>query len=183
MIHLNRREKRFGIAMASILAVWAVYGYGVRPARQRIATLQRVIPEKQNDLALLRDGSAQYRALQQAFETTQRQLARQDERFELLPFLETLITDQRLDEHLVNMKPDPAPSPAGYAETSVTVEFKGVRLRPLLAFLEAVETADAVVRIASLHLRRESDQSPTLAATIRITSPRPFADSFAANTY
>lgn len=177
MVHLTQREKRLGMAMAAVIAVWAVYGLAVKPAQERIATLQRVIPEKQADLSRLQEAGAQYIALQQDVQAAQTRIARQDESFELTPFLEGLISRHQLDTHLAHMDSESAPSQAGYAETAVTIEFEAITLRQLLVFLEAVENSDAVTRIASLQVRQDRTQEGTLAATVRIVNPRRQANS------
>lgn len=176
MMHLTRREKRLAIGMAAVIVVWAVYGVAVRPAQERISTLQRVIPEKQNDLEHLQEAAAQYLSLRRDVQTVRTRIAQQDGSFELMPFLESLIARHQLDEHLVKMDSDPMSSQSGFAETAVTIELKTVGLRQLLAFLETVENTDAVIHIAGLQIRQDHSQEGTLAATVRIVSPRPQTD-------
>ena len=177
MIHLTRRESRLAIGMVAVIVVWAVYGFAVKPAQDRITTLQRVIPEKQSDLESLQETSVQYLALAREVQSIQTRITQQDESFELLPFLESLTERQRLGEHLVKMEPATVSTQAGYAETVATIELEAVTLRQLMAFIEAVESADVVARISDLHIRQDRTAEGTLAATLRIVSPRPQAKS------
>lgn len=173
MIHLNRREKRLAIGMAAVVAVWAIYGYGIRPTQERIATLERVIPERQSELEQLRDMSDKYSALQRRFEATRTRLAQQNPTFELLPFLETLIERHKLTAHVHGMKQDlPVESRGPYAETSVAINLEGISLAQLVRFLEAVDTAEVVAQIGSLHVHKSRTNEGTLASNIQIVSPR-----------
>ncbi len=47
MIHLNRNEQRTAAISILVLAIWAVYGFVIKPVISRTATLHRVIPQKQ----------------------------------------------------------------------------------------------------------------------------------------
>lgn len=182
MIHLNRREKRLAIGMAVVVAVWAVYGYAIRPTQERIATLERVIPEKQSELEQLRDMSDKYIVLQRRFEAIRTRLVQQDPTFELLPFLENLIERHELTVHLQGMKQDlSVESRAPYAETSVAIDLEGISLAQLVRFLEALDTADIVAQIGSLHIHKSRTNEGTLASKIQIVSPRLAPNAVAAD--
>lgn len=157
--------------MTAFVAVWAVYGFAIKPTQDRIRTLERIIPDKQSELKQLRAGSAEYLALRHACERLQRRLAEQDPSFELLGFLETLIERHQLAEHVATMKPDPVPSQSPYAETSVTIELKSVSLGQLVRFLDAVENAEIVARIGTLHIRKDRAAEGKLASTMQIVAP------------
>ncbi|MBN1361754.1 MAG: type II secretion system protein M [Sedimentisphaerales bacterium] len=172
-----------GIGALAIIAVWALYGFAIKPTQERIRTLERIIPDKQTELAQLRDKSAEYLTLRREFEDIQRRIADQDPTFELLSFLESLIARHRLDAHLGGMKGDPAPAQPGYAETSVTIELKGVSLAQLVRFLAAVESAEVVARVDTLHIRKDPNNSALLASTIQIVNPRPTPTTASAGSF
>ncbi len=166
--------------MAAVIVVWALYGFAVKPAQERIHTLERIIPEKQSELEQLRSRSAEYLALQQEFESIQARIADQDPEFELLPFLEALIEQHQLTER-GSMKQDATPSQQGYAETSVTIELKDVSLAQIVRFLADVERSHVVAQVGTLHIRKDPTHENMLASTVQIVSPRPAAGAVAAD--
>ncbi len=47
-----------------------------------------------------------------------------------------------------------------------------IALKQLISFLTAVETTDAVVRVGSLHIRKDATNDALLDSTVEIYSPR-----------
>jgi type II secretory pathway component PulM len=172
MVNLTRREKKLGIGVTAVVVVWAVYGLAIEPAQDRIRLLERIIPQKQNELVEVQAKSAEYAALRSEFEDIQARIAQQDPAFELLPFLESLVERHRLGEHVVTMEQDPLQPQEGYAETSVTIDLKGVSLSQLVDFLNAIESSPVVAQVGSLHIRKDLTDEGTLASTMQIVSPR-----------
>lgn len=172
MLHLTGRERTLAISMTAVVAAWAVYGFAVKPAQDRIRTLERVIPEKQSELAEVRAKSAEYTALREEFESIQARITRQDPAFELLPFLESLIEQHKLAGHVLTMRQDALQPQPGYTETSVTIDLRGVSLRQLVNFLDAVENSGVVAQIGSLHVQKNRSETTLLDSTLQICSPR-----------
>ena len=139
--------------MIAVATVLAVYGFAIEPMRDRIETLQRIIPEKQSELREIQASSAKYIALRRARQSVEARISAQDSDFQLLPFLESLIERHGLTRRVVTMEPDTLPAQRGYSETIVKVGFEGITLRQLVAFLEAVETSGVIAQIGSLHIR------------------------------
>jgi len=172
MIQLTRRERRFGIGMMAVGAVWALYGLAIEPMRDRIHTLQRVIPEKQNELREVQASSAKYLALRQEVENVQARMAEQDPNFQLQPFLLSLIEQHQLSSHMAVMERNTRPSQPGYSETVVEIGLEGITLRQLVEFLRAVETSGVMARIGGLEVRKDASNTTGLNATVQIHSTR-----------
>ena len=96
MMQITKREWLLSVGLTVVLAAWALYALAIRPASDRIRTLQRVIPEKQAELRELQAKSTQYMALRNEFAHARTQMASQEPDFQLLPFLETLIDRHKL---------------------------------------------------------------------------------------
>ena len=109
------------IGMVAVGIVWALYGFVIEPTRNRIETLQRLIPEKQDELRSIQVRSAEYLALRRANEDLEARIGRQDADFQLLPFLESLIEQHQLTENLITMEPETLPAQHGYSETVVEI--------------------------------------------------------------
>jgi type II secretory pathway component PulM len=172
MIPVTRRERLLALGLAAVIAVWALYALALKPARERIRTLQRVIPEKQAQLRDLHAQSVEYLALQKAAQELQAKLAAQDVNFQLSRFLETMAQQHRLTSHVVTMQEDTMQSGPGYSETVVTMELHEISLKQLVDFLVAVESSPAVIQVGSLHIRKDPTNEALLDITIGIYSPR-----------
>jgi len=171
MIQITRRERLLAIGAAAVIAVWAVNALALKPARERIRTLQRVLPEKQAQLRDLQAKSAAYRALQRRFQQLQTKLASQSANFELLPFLEKMIDQHRLTRH-ATMQPETTQPRPDYTQVVVSVEVREVSLEQLVDFLVAVESSEAVVQIGSLHIQKNPVNEMLVDSTVGIYSPQ-----------
>jgi len=182
MIQLTRRERRLGISVAAALAVWGIYALAIGPMRDRIQLLSRVLPEKQEELRELRTRSNEYLALHRAFADEQEQVRQQDPDFQLLPFLESLAKQHQLNTYLVTMEQQEAPgSQLGHSKTLVEIGLKGIPLRHLIGFLRAIEDSSIAAQVASLHVRKQTENHLQLDATLQIYSPKAQDDTGAAD--
>lgn len=179
MIHLTRRERRWGIAVAVAVMVWGTYAVAIKPMRDRIERLNRILPEKRAELRELQARSVEYLASIREIETVQERMAQQAPDFQLLPFLESLTERQNLTVATMQQT-DASPSRPGYSETVVEIGVEGITLSQLVGLLEAIEDSEAVTQIGSLHIRKRNQDAPRLDATIQIGSPRISPDAFVA---
>ncbi|MCL5279392.1 MAG: type II secretion system protein GspM [Planctomycetes bacterium] len=95
MIQVTPRERLLSIGLIIVLGAWGLYALAVRPACDRIHTLQRILPEKQAQLRQLQAQSAQYAMLRSELARQQTEVAPPGPDFQLLPFLETLVEQHK----------------------------------------------------------------------------------------
>ncbi len=172
MMQISKRERFLAVGLTGVGAILALYALAIRPARDRIHTLERVIPEKQAQLRDLQAKSAQYTGLRNELAQAKTHLASQDPDFELLPFLETTIDRHQLAKHIVKMEPDTLQPQADSAEVVVTIELREISLKQLVDFLSDVQTSESAVRIGSLHISKNAKNDTLLDSTIGICSPK-----------
>jgi type II secretory pathway component PulM len=172
MAQITSRERLLAAGLIAVVAVWALYSLAVRPACDRVRTLQRTIPEKQVQLRDLQALSARYTVLRNNFTQLRETLASQEPDFQLLPFLETKIERHQLARHVVTMQPDLLQPQPDYSEVVVTIELHDISLKQLVNFLSDVETSESVVRVGSLHVRKDPHNEARLDSTVGIHSPR-----------
>jgi type II secretory pathway component PulM len=182
MMQLTNRERLLALGLGLGVGVWALYGLALRPATERIHTLQRIIPEKQVELRDLQAKGAQYTALRNESAQARTKLAAQEPDFELLPFLETAIKQHKLDKHVSRMEPDTVPSQSDYSETIVTIDLHDISLKQLIDFLSAVEASKSIVRVGTLNIRRNPKSEALLDSTVGICSPKLSQTALATHT-
>jgi type II secretory pathway component PulM len=181
MVRLTKRERQFAVILAAFILVWAAYGLAIKPACERIATLERIIPEKQKELDTVQAQSRQYAALRREFAETQSRLARQDPNFELPSFLESVIEQHQLSARLANMQRNTLQSQAGYSQTAVEINFQNIRLGELVSFLRAIEESDAPATVGHLHICHSENHAGALDANVQVLSPQRGQNTVAAN--
>lgn len=180
MIQFTRRERRLGIGVIAVVAVWSIYAFGIAPMRDRIQRLHRILPEKQNELREVQAKCAEYLSLTRDFEDVKARMAQQSPDFQLMPFLESLT--ERHDLTVVTMQQQDVPgSRPGHSETVVEIGFEGIALRQLIGFLRAIEDSPVMTQVASLHIRKRAPGELRLDVTVQIYSPGPTSEAVAAD--
>lgn len=165
-----------------VVACWALYAAVASPVRDRIATLQRVIPDKRDELRDVQAKSAEYSAKREAFEGLRARIAGQEADFELPSYLEELVERQQLGAHVATMTPNTLQLQPDYSETIVGIELEAVSLQQLARFLEQIETSQVFAAVGSLHIYRSPQDEALLNATIEIHSPHLHGSAVATGT-
>jgi len=173
MVRLNKRERSLAVGLVLAVAVWLLYIGAVAPVRDRIRSLRRIIPEKQDELRRLQADSATYVAKRDAFDNLRARVAAQDPNFQLPSYLETLVEKQGLGKNVVTMTPNTLQLQTDYAETIVGIELEAVSLKQLVDFLVVTEASEVVAAVGTLHIYRSINDPPLLNATVEIRSPQP----------
>jgi len=173
MIRLTKREKHLAAALAVFFLGWSLFGLVIEPAKDRIATLKRVIPEKQAELDKLSAAAKEYKLLADGSRGLFSKAASQPATFELLPFLESLVQRCGLEKNVAKMQQRVVPLGAGYSQTIVEIELQALSMAHLVDFLQKVESSDILARIANLHIKKSTAKKDSLDADIEIRNPKP----------
>lgn len=171
MIRLTKREKRGAILLTAIILAWSFFALVIEPTTERIETLKRVIPEKQDELNKLTEAATEYARLSNTGRDLRIKVASQGGTFELLPFLETLVETSGLEKNLAKMQQRIIPLGTEYSRTVVDMELRALSLERLLDFLAKVESPDVLARIASLYIKKSPTKKGLLNATVEIQNP------------
>ena len=168
MMRLTRREKLLAFALVIFAAAWGLFAFAVRPAIERIETLSRVIPERQNELEAFRTNASKYVALHDGLETLHTKIASQEKTFELLPFLESLIRECGLAKKVATMKQQTSQLEPNHCETIVEIELQNLTLSQLVNFLWQAESSNVLARTKSLYIKRNPANTDLLDSLIEV---------------
>lgn len=172
MIRLTSREKLLGFTLAIFVAVWSLFAFAVNPVIDRIKTLNRLIPEKQKELQQLYSGSKKYIFLRDSLSRLHTKVASQQNDFELLSFLETLVRNCNLEKKIATMKQQVVPLDSHYSETIVEVKFQNLTLNQLVDFLQKVESSETLVKTKTLYIKKSTPDTDLLDSAVEIHSAR-----------
>jgi len=171
-MQLTPREKLLALALAVFVAVWSLFAFAVSPAVDRVETLGRLIPEKQDELRKLSAGSKEYVFLHDSLDLLRTKVASQQNGFELLPFLETLVRESGLEKKVAAMKQQIVPLDPQYYETIVEVRLQNLTLSQLLDFLCKAESSEVLVKTKTLHVTSNLTNPDHLDSTVEIHSAK-----------
>ena len=172
MIRLTKREKHGGIALTILILVWSLFAVVIEPAKDRIATLKRVIPQKQAELSKLSAAAEEYAFLSGNGRDLRVKVASQSKDFELLPFLDSLVQASGLEKNIAKMQQRVVPLGTDYSQTVVEIELMSLSLGRLVEFLGKIESSDILARMASLNIKKSRTKKDLLDAVIEIQNPR-----------
>ena len=174
MIRLTRREKLLLIVSAVFIMLCSTYVLLLKPAIERIETLERVIGQKQRELTMLRAKCEQYAQLRSSLDDLRAKINSQNEGFELLPFLELLIHQCGLAENVVMMKPHTVLLESNYREMIVEIKLQKLTLSQLVDFLQKVESSKVLLKTRTLHIKTDPTNHHLLDSALEIHSAKLF---------
>lgn len=170
---LNRRERKIltaGVAVVLGFVLWGMYdlatGY-----HNRMDTMERQILEKQQDQITLLRLRQEYMGLKDHIGRMEERITSDGAGFSLLSFLESLAGKLGMRSNIANMRPQPPVEVEGYREVGVEVTLQNVTLEQAVRMLSSIETAQHLVRIKQLRMKR------------RYSDPQFIDTSFLAVTY
>ena len=173
MIALRPRERKLAIGLASVIAVLSLYGFVIAPRMDRIRTLQRVIPEKQQELRDLTAKSRQVMMLSSQLAVI-RQAIDAAPAVEFLPALASIVERQGLRTHLATLEQQatgPQAPQTGLGQIVVEMSLRSVTFGQLLGLVQEVQTQIPLARIGTLHLSRAQEPG-LLDAALTLRKPQ-----------
>ena len=179
MIRLARREKLLAGSLVVFIASWSLFNVAVKPALARIETLERVIPENQQELEKVRAISEKYILLSGRLDNLHTNIASAKETIELLPFLESLIEECGLADNLDTMKRDVLQIDSNYSETIVEVRLESLSIGRLVNFLSKIKSLHDRVRTKSLYIKRNMMNKNLLDTVIEVYNAELSQNEFA----
>jgi len=169
-MRLTHRERRLIVGLVVVVGAWVLFALGIRPAIERIATLNRAIPEKQRVLEELRTKNAEYLALRASLDSYKEKAASAEKGFELLTFLESITTELRLAKKVAKMKQEVSQLDSNYCETIVVIELESLTLKQLVEFLLKNKSSDHLSRIKSLYAKKNTTNPNLIDTVIQIST-------------
>jgi len=168
---LTSRERYAAVGAAALAALVAFHQLAVRPAAERIETLERVIPEKARALERLHALSAEHRALQKQLDEMRRN-AGQFDGAGILSQMEQIASECQLAGNLTSMKPGTGRPGGSFTESSLEIRLEGVSIKQLVDFLQRVQSAEAPA-VRSLRIRQSPKTPSLLDADVQLAALAP----------
>ena len=172
-MRLTRREYGLAVGVVVLTAAWAFFALGVTPALERMETLKRVIPEKQNELDQLRIKAGEYASLREDLEDLRAKITSQEKTFELLPFIESLVEQCGLSQNVKTIKQVAAQPETDVQEIVVEIEMENVTLRQLCEFFEKIQSPNILASIKRFTINKNPTNPDLLDSQIEVRNLKP----------
>ena len=121
---LTRKERRLALAAGTILLITFIYNSLISPALQRIETLQRVSPEKQQQWIDITQTAYQVEQCQKQLDDLRQTLDDQPSDFSPKAWLENMVRQSNLSEQQTTLTHRQRPLDDHYTQTTLTLELK-----------------------------------------------------------
>ena len=169
-MRLAKRERWLVVGLAVLIAAWTLFAFAIKPAFERIETLNRIIPESQKTMQELREKSEQYLKLQAGLNDYKIKAASQEKGFEPLAFLELVTKESDLAKKVVAIKQDVLPLDSSYNQIIVEIKMENLTLKELVEFLLKIKSSNHFLLIKSLYTKKNTANVGSLDAVIQISS-------------
>ncbi len=167
---LTPREKVVLAAGTLLLGGLLTNQFVVRPIRERLSTLNRVVESKEKSLAQLKQMGSEFHLLQADVARLHHLLEAQPDKGRVLSLLEHLRDQCGLTGHIVHMQPRTTSVGDAYEETSIEVKLDLITLAQLVDFITKVESQDLAVGIKALEIRLQNESQPKLEAMVQVAT-------------
>ena len=170
MIRLTQRERWMAGIVGVFILAYGFYALAIGPAIERIRTLERVIPEKRQELEEIKAKSEHCLTLQNKLKDLRQRVAIDGQRFEPLAYLESLTKKKGLTEKVASMKQDTSQLDSDYSQTIVELKFQDITLQQLIDLLLAVKSSNHALWIKSLYAKKDVADPGKLEAVIQVST-------------
>lgn len=168
MINLGFKKNWLTVLLPVIIAASAFYSLAVAPAMERIKTLERIIPEKQQMYEMLQRQCEKYQSMQQQVGSLKRRAA--DSGFEPLRFLQAAVVELRLEKNLSSLKQEILSADSDYTQVVIEVKLNSVTFKQLVDLLVRVKSSGYPMQAKNLYARINTAEPNLLDAVIQVSA-------------
>ena len=166
----SSRERVFLLAGAVLTIGLLGYHLVVSPFVDRLKVLDRLIIQKEKEIADLSQLRGQYLILQQKISTVEGRIAKSEGGFSLFSFLEGIAVKNQIKDRIVFIRPQPSQVFGDYRELAVEVKVENVTLAQVVNLLDAIQGSPQFLRIRRAQLKARYNDPRFLDATFVVAS-------------
>lgn len=169
LMRLSSRE-RWVLGGGAILGfLLVVYFSLLGPTLERMALLDRLIPQKEKELQDFARLQEEYRTISQGIQEVQRRIPAANQ-FSPLSFLEETAARNQIRSNIAYIRPMVPQLQEPYREIPVEVKVENVTLARIVPFLTSIENAPFVLRIKRLSMKTRFSDPTFMDITFVVSS-------------
>jgi len=167
---LATREKLLLLGGGLLVATLLFAEFFIFPRMDRLTQLDRLIPEKEQELREFSTLRQSYRDNHQQLTLIQSRLKKQPPHFSLVSFIEQLAATHRLEDTIVSLRPKVSAPFKGFREQSVEVVFQGTTLSQTVAFIKGLEDSPYYFPIKQYSMKSQFSDPTFLDVRVVVSS-------------
>ena len=169
---LSRRERFMLLVGGIVLLGFGLWGLSnlSRGYSDKMDTLERLIQQKQEDRVTLVRLRHEYGKVKGKIQSLEERVSRDQGRFSLLSYLESLAQKQAMRSNITYMRPQPPSEVGGYREVGVEIKMENVTLEQVVRMFSSMETAPHLIRVKRVRLRTRFSDSRFMDTTFLATT-------------
>lgn len=164
---LEPRERTLVLVAGGLLAVTLGYALIINPLLGAMSASGDRRETAQQELRAMQRLEREHQAVRQQLSEIESRIASAP-RGNLRTTLENLASEASVK--VESMEPQASPSNEAYKETKVEVTLKGVDLAQTVSYLTKIESANQVLSVKSLRIRKRPDPTQLLDVTFTVSS-------------
>jgi Pilus assembly protein, PilO len=169
---ITSRERIYLIVAGITLIGLLVYGFysAATSYLDRMKSLDRLIRQKGVALSTLNQIGREYAQIKTQFGSLDERIQKDQGKFSLLSFLESLAGTADVRSRITYMRPQATAQVDQYRESSVEMKIENVTLDQAIRFLSSIEQAPHVLKIKNLHMRTRYANPQFLDVTFLVST-------------
>lgn len=169
---ITSRERIYLIIGGMTLLGLLLYGIysGATSYLDRMKGLDRLVRQKERALSTLNQIGKEYAQIKNQFGSLDERIQKDQGKFSLLSFLESLAGTAEVRSRIAYMRPQATTQVDQYRETSVEMKIENVTLDQAVRFLSSIEQAPHVLKIKNLHMRTRYANPQFLDVTFLVST-------------
>jgi len=167
---LPAKERYLVIVVGAFVLGIIVFQLFISGGIRRGKTLQRIIAEKENELAEMRQMCGEYNEMKKEMNDVSKRLSKRDGDFAIFSFLEQTATDLQIRKHIAYMKPSFSSLGEDYAESIVEVKLNAVTLNQINKYLFEIEKTENLLNIKRLDIKASSQNPGYLDVVFEVST-------------
>ena len=167
---LSRKERNNIYIAVAVMGAMVVLRVFVFEGMNRITALNRVLPEKREELDRIRTLVTDQKRRESGVQMVNARINSRSEGFAVFTFLEEKARRLNIADSIVSMKPSTNPLDEQYTESVVAIEFDGISLNSLVSYLFEIEKSGQLLAVKRLEVNTARSNDANLDATLEVST-------------
>jgi type II secretory pathway component PulM len=167
---MSRKERNIMYIAVAVLGAMVLLRVFVFEGLGRITTLNRVLPQKREELERLRTLVNDQMNRDAGVKLVSSRIQSREEGFAVFTFLEEKARNLSITDSIVAMKPDTNPLDEEYSESVVEIEFEGISLTALVSYLFEIEKSEELLAVKRLEVNTARNNAANLDAVLEVVT-------------
>lgn len=167
---LSKKEKYVLLYSLLLLGILMIYQFLVRPTRNQLSTLKRIVEVKHTTYQELEQKASEYNRLNYEVRRIHKLIDRQLDKGHMLSRMEEVQRNCDLLSNVQYMRPSTVALGESYEQTSIEVKLIGITSAQLVEYLTQLEALKFAIGIKSAEIKQLDNTKNQLETTVQVAT-------------